>query len=393
MLFKNTRLFSMINQLENTMSSQLRNIALAITIAVLFTISMLFMLALSAPKPSNTAAIKITQQNPLDVSVQNLKRMQAYQYQQQFIGFVKPQQQSHIGFEVAGQVAEIVVDEGIFVQKGDKIAVLNTDILQAQLDEAKAGLKQAYANLELARLTLKRFDKLEKNKLLSAQNKDEAQQEYQAQLAAVDVYKARLHTIELQIEKSTIYAPYNGIITKRFMDIGQVINLSEPIVTIESQENLEAYIGIPDKMTKYLEQDYSYNIMVNENLYTANIKNILPVTSSNRTATLILNINANHSDINSNALVYLNIPITISSTGFWIPLESLIQAERGLWAVYIAKPLKNNIYQIEKRLVEILYSDEKQAFVRGNLADQELLINTGLQRVVPQQIIKISKGI
>ena len=122
------------------------------------------------------------------------------------LGQLEPVQNSQLGFELAGRVTSILVDEGDAVAAGQVLATLDTDLLRAQRRELIAAIEQAEASLTLADVSLKRLNEARSQGAVTDQNLDEAQQAKQdsegrlavlnAQLSGLDILKTR-HCITL----------------------------------------------------------------------------------------------------------------------------------------------------------------------------------------------------
>ena len=88
---------------------------------------------------------------------------------------------------------------------------------------------------------------------------------------------------------------------------------------------------------------------------------------------------------------------TVAKAGFWLPIESLVRGERGLWYCYavIETPSKQNvnqtepIFQIERRAIEVLHSKSDQVLIRGTLQPGDKVIANDLERLVAGQLVNL----
>ena len=71
----------------------------------------------------------------------------------------------------------------------------------------------------------------------------------------------------------------------------------------------------------------------------------------------------------------------MATPGFWVPVTALTESDRGLWGVYVVKDES----LVERRIVEIIHSESERAYVRGTLEDDDRIVRTGVQRLVPGQ--------
>src|SRR5215467_10806350 len=115
-------------------------------------------------------------------------------------------------------------DIGSRVQKGDRLADIETPEIDQELVQARATRDQAAAQLQIAKTSAKRWENLQKMDAVAQQETDERTNRYaqaQANLAAADANVRRLEELE---SFKHIYAPFSGVITKRNIDIGALIN-------------------------------------------------------------------------------------------------------------------------------------------------------------------------
>jgi RND family efflux transporter MFP subunit len=115
-------------------------------------------------------------------------------------------------------------DIGAHVEQGQLLAVIETPELDQQLDQARADLKTAQANEQLAEITAARWQNLLKTDSVSKQETDQAVQDLSAKQATVDSMTANVRRLEQLQSYEKVYAPFSGVITARDTDIGALIN-------------------------------------------------------------------------------------------------------------------------------------------------------------------------
>lgn len=115
-------------------------------------------------------------------------------------------------------------DIGSHVRKGDLLAVIATPELDRQVDEAKATVATVKANLGLAKVTAQRYEGLSGTEAVSRQSIDQAAQTESAQSASVaQAQQALNQLLELQ-SFERVYAPFDGVVTARNVNIGQLVD-------------------------------------------------------------------------------------------------------------------------------------------------------------------------
>jgi RND family efflux transporter MFP subunit len=156
-------------------------------------------------------------------------------------GFV----QSPIAARASGYLKRWTRDIGSKVAKGELLAEIETPEIDQQLSQALAARDQAAASLELARSTLVRWEGLRKKDVVSQQDLDErrsAVTQSQANLAAAEANVGRLRQLE---DFKRVLAPFAGVITRRNVDVGDLIDSSRLLFTLSQTDPLRVYVSLP----------------------------------------------------------------------------------------------------------------------------------------------------
>ena len=163
-------------------------------------------------------------------------------------GTLQPLTQVDISSELSGVVRTVAVDENDLVHKGDVLAELDTTRLAAQVEGAEASAMAAAARVDDARTTLKESEQsLARQKQLSTRGmvadqaletatatRDRADSAVKIAEANLAIAQAELKQRQTDVEKSTIYAPIDGIVLTRSVDPGQTVasSLQAPILFV-----------------------------------------------------------------------------------------------------------------------------------------------------------------
>jgi RND family efflux transporter MFP subunit len=115
-------------------------------------------------------------------------------------------------------------DIGSRVRKGELLAVIETPELDQQLASAKADLATAVSNAGLAKTTAERYKDLIGSNAVSQQDTDNAVSQFQARNAEVAAAQANVRRLEELVSFERIVAPFDGVITARNLDVGQLIS-------------------------------------------------------------------------------------------------------------------------------------------------------------------------
>lgn len=329
------------------------------------------------------------------VSVTSVEHADGYVQVSSYTGRVEAALESAVGFEIGGILVALDANEGDRVRQGDALARLDVQRAAARRKEAKATLDQTLAELALARATAERTRDAFSYKGVSQQQLDEAEQRVATLQASSAVAGARLESIDVDIAKATLAAPFDAVVVRRLADPGRVLAPGEAVLNLESLATPEARIGVAPKALAGLAPGDERVLFLGEDRVAATVKAIIPRRNNvTQTQDVVFSLDSAETLVNAGDLVRFDVATTIEQTGFWVPLAALSQGPRGLWQALAVKsaPNQSGAYVLKPRLVEVLYTDGERAFARGTLDDGERLVSDGLHRVVAGQLVVIAQG-
>jgi multidrug efflux pump subunit AcrA (membrane-fusion protein) len=139
-------------------------------------------------------------------------------------GTIQAYQDAPIYARTNGYVKSWSRDIGSHVRKGELLAVIESPEIDRQVDQARAALATAKANLGLAQVTAKRYEGLSGTEAVSRQSIDTAAQAESAQTASLAVAQQSLNQMLAMQSFERVYAPFSGIVTARNTDVGQLVD-------------------------------------------------------------------------------------------------------------------------------------------------------------------------
>lgn len=149
-----------------------------------------------------------------------------------------------------GYLKKWYFDIGAHVKKGDPLAEIETPEVDAQLRQAQADVATAQANLHLSEVTAARYQELLKSDSVSKQDTDNATSDLAAKRTTLQSAQENLKRLQDLQAFEKIYAPFDGVITARNTDIGQLINSgssAQPasLFEIAAVGMLRVYVSVP----------------------------------------------------------------------------------------------------------------------------------------------------
>jgi RND family efflux transporter MFP subunit len=142
-------------------------------------------------------------------------------------------------------------DIGSRVRQGDLLADIDTPEVDQQLSQARADLNTSQANANLSKITATRYQELIKTDGVSKQEVDNAIGDLEAKLANVKSAEANVRRLEDLESFKHVYAPFSGVITRRNVDTGTLINagnggVSEQLFVLAQTDPLRVYASVPE---------------------------------------------------------------------------------------------------------------------------------------------------
>src|SRR3954463_817634 len=166
-------------------------------------------------------------------------------------------EESPIYARTSGYLVKWYKDIGSRVQQGELLATIDSPEIDQELNQTRAARQQIIAQLELARTSAERWENLRKSDSVSAQEADQQTSGYkqaQANLAAADANVRRLEQLE---NFKKVYAPFSGVITKRNVDPGALINAGagasgRELFDIARIDPLRVYTSVPQAYASFI---------------------------------------------------------------------------------------------------------------------------------------------
>jgi len=255
-------------------------------------------------------------------------------------GNVQPYISSPIYARTNGYLKKWYFDIGAHVKQGELLALLETPEVDQQLQQARSNLLTAQANLELASITKTRYQGLLKSNAVSQQDVDNAVGTYNANNAIVEADKAAVEQYSALVSFEKVYAPFDGVITARNTDIGDLINsgsstsVKTDLFHIAQPGKLRVYVNVPEEYSRGIKVGMTADLSLAE-FPDHKFQGKLVRTADDinlTTRTLLVEIDVNNPTgtllTGSYAEVHLAVPTQAST--FLIPVNTLLFRTEGL---------------------------------------------------------------
>lgn len=151
----------------------------------------------------------------------------------------------------SGYLKAWYVDIGAHVKQGQLLADIESPEVDQQLQQAKADLNTAQANLKLSQITAERYTNLFKTDSVAKQDVDNAVQDEAAKGATVKSAQANVSRLQQLVGYEKVYAPFDGVITARNVDVGALVDADtntagKELFHLASTTTLRVYVNVPE---------------------------------------------------------------------------------------------------------------------------------------------------
>lgn len=167
-------------------------------------------------------------------------------------GTVESRTTSRVATEIAGLIEEFPGREGRTLKAGDPIAQLRRNNINFRLRSVASQLREAETRLGQAKRKSDRARELYDASVVSQQQVDDAVAETAAWQARVDQLTADKEQLEYDLERTTIRAPFDGVVVSEQTELGQWVKVGDTIVELLSPWNLEVVVNAPERYFRRL---------------------------------------------------------------------------------------------------------------------------------------------
>lgn len=163
---------------------------------------------------------------------------------------IKPAEQTELQSKVTGYVEKVLVDRGDFVRRGQLLARVRPSQLPEQVNQAREQVGQAEAQLSLQTENARRSRELWKRGLISKAELDTAEAQLAVTRAGRGVSRATLGAAATLLREAAIVAPYDGFVTRRYLDLGALVSpgpTSQAIVQVMRIETVRVFVSVLER--------------------------------------------------------------------------------------------------------------------------------------------------
>jgi membrane fusion protein (multidrug efflux system) len=263
--------------------------------------------------------------------------------------------------KVAGEVREILVEEGDEVKQGEVLARLDGDRLRLELNQSEANLRKLQRDYE------RNVDLKEKG-LISSGDFDKIRYDMEA-------LEASYNLARLELDYTQIRAPIDGVVSNRFIRLGNTIDVNAPAFRVTSFDPLVAYLHVPEREYRNIRKDQIVGIDIDAlqgQRIVASVTRVSPIVDPETgTFKITIEISDDQRRIKPGMFGRISIVYDQHSNVLQIPRSAILE-DSGEMSVFIVDGDKAT-----RRSVSTGYSNSGMIEIMSGLTDDNLIVTVG----------------
>ena len=305
----------------------------------------------------------------------------------QFSGDVRPRYESQLGFRVGGKIIERKVDVGATVKRGTVLMRLDPQDIRLAETQARATLRAADTERELAAADYQRHVNLRSQNFVSQAVLDAKQSTLKAAQANVDAARAGLRGQSNQADYTTLVADVDGVVTAIDAEVGQVVQAGTPVVRVARTAEKEVVIGIPENKVDGLRQSADVTVRLWADAgqtIPGKIREIAPMAdAATRTYTVKVALPA-RADARLGMSATVELATGAATTGgLRVPLTALVN-NKGASSVWV---VENGAVRLVP--VQVAGQVDNDVLVSGAVRAGQNVVTAGVNLLKPGQKVRI----
>ncbi len=302
----------------------------------------------------------------------------------ELVGTIRYARVSRVAAEVSGIVETIEFMEGSRVKAGQRLVKLSSDLLQARIAGTRANYQQAQIELQSAGKDLLRIKALFTDKSVSEAFYDENRYRVLAQEKRLAFFKATLDHQQLQIKKTSINAPFSGLVQEKLTEQGEWVASGGQIAVIADDRQIEMEIDVPRHLLNFLNTDRQLSVRSGGLVYAGRFVHFIPQGDvATRTFTVKLKLEEAKGLI-AGMEAHVSLPSGAKLNSLLVPRDALIK-QFGKQIIFLAVEGKAKMVP-----VQIQGYQGMQAAIEGpELSEAQQVVIKGNERIRDGQAIRL----
>ena len=296
----------------------------------------------------------------------------------------------------SGYLRKWYADIGTHVHTGELLAVIETPELDQQVKQAQSDLATAQSNEQIAQITAQRWTKLLAKNAVSKQETDQAMSDLRGRQSALEAAQANVMRLQQLQGFERIYAPFDGVITARNIDIGSLIQAGDSnspraeLFHMASTDKLRLFVPVPEVYTNQV-RNGSHVIVTSDAVpgekFTGTIaRNSDAIDLSSRTLNVEVDVVNSEHKLLPGQYAFIHLPIPPSASSMTLPSGALLFRGEGLRVGVVRDGL------VRLLPVEVGHDYGASVEITSGLAAHDQVILNPPDSLADGERVKVEKG-
>ncbi len=300
-------------------------------------------------------------------------------------GTVVSRSDARLAAEVTGRLME-VADVGTHADKGDVVAKIEDTMIRLRKQELQAEVERARARLQYLESEENRYVQLAKSNLAAATKLEETRSDRDVSRGDLQIAMSRLEQIQDQLNRTSIAAPFSGIVVERLMTPGERVDIGKNVVRMVDQEHLEVIARAPLEYYAYVRRGQELEVTTGNVRAIGKVRTVVAVGSENtHQFELRLDIDSNLFPVGQTLRVA--VPSSEVRDALVVPRDALVLRPDGVSVFVIDAEQKAKQVTVTTGIGS---GDVIEVF--GNLKEGDTVIVRGNERIRTGQSVSIMEG-
>ncbi len=300
-------------------------------------------------------------------------------------GTVISHQDARISSEVEGRI-ELLVEIGDEINEGEIIAKIDDTTIRMQLEEARAEISPIEAKLNFFNRQAERLNQLAKQNNAAKNRLDEVNSDRDQMRGELSMMNTRLAQARDKLNRTTILAPFNGVVAERFKEAGEWAKIGDELVRLVNTEATEIQGRIQQQSATFIKKGDSIEVTDGQARTMATVKTLVPV-GDDISRLYEIRLDFDETAWLAGHAVRIKVPTAIPQNVLVVPRDALVIREN---TIKVFRILEDNT--AEAVYVKTGIANDMLIEVTGDINEGDKIVVRGNERLLPQQQVNIQQG-
>ena len=297
-------------------------------------------------------------------------------------GSIVSRADARVASVIPGQVVWIA-EVGTRVRQGEPIARLDDTLPRLRAEDLRAQVARARAQHEVASSQLERFNRLAATQVLSASQLEDARAQREVSNDDVTRANAQLRQAQYEIDQSVIRAPFAGIVTERFIQRGEYLQVGAATVRLVNTADIEARATAALGLAANVHPGQTVTVRDHGIEKAGKVRTVVPV-GDDRSRQFEVRVALASPEWLVGTPVEVSLPSSIQRTAVTVPRDALVIRQNHSYVLRVTRA--NTVEELD---VTPGAGVEDSVEVRGNLSPGDRLVIRGGERLAAGQAVRV----